>query len=47
MISKQKIENSHKQLMNEARIMRQVQHPHIVRLHDVYEDAERFYMVME
>lgn len=46
-ISKKKLANSQKQLLNEARIMRYVNHPNIVRVFDTYQDQEKFYLVME
>lgn len=34
-------------MMNEARILRSVDHPNVVRLHDIYQDTTKFYLVME
>ena len=34
-------------LQNEIDILKQVDHPNIVKLHDVYEDEKYFFLVME
>jgi len=34
-------------LQNEIDILKQVDHPNIVRLHDIYEDEKYFFLVME
>lgn len=36
-----------KQFINEVEILRQLDHPHIVKLFEVYEDAQHFYLVQE
>ena len=34
-------------LQNEIDILKQVDHPNIVKLHDIYEDDKYFFLVME
>ena len=34
-------------LQNEIDILKQVDHPNIVKLHDIYEDEKYFFLVME
>jgi len=34
-------------LQNEIDILKQVDHPNIVKLHDIYEDEKHFFLVME
>jgi serine/threonine protein kinase len=34
-------------LQNEIEILKQVDHPNIVKLYDIYEDEENYYLVME
>ena len=45
-ISKKKIRNP-KSLLSEIHIMGRLDHPHIVKLYDTYEDAESLSLVME
>ena len=34
-------------MQNEIEILKQVDHPNIVKLYDIYEDEENYYLVME
>jgi len=34
-------------LYNEIEILKQVDHPNIVKLYDIFEDDDRYYLVME
>lgn len=34
-------------LQNEIDILKQVDHPNIVKLHDIYEDEKYFFLIME
>ena len=40
-------ESSKKKLMEEINILRSLDHPNIIRVYEFFEDAKRFYIVME
>lgn len=47
-ISKRRLSDADKlNLKNEIEVMKQVDHPNIVKLYDVYEDEKYFFLVME
>ena len=47
-ISKRKMTEEDKiGLQNEIDILKQVDHPNIVKLHDIYEDDKYYFLVME
>ena len=46
-IEKSKVAGSESYLKSEIAILRKVQHPNIIRLYEVYETPERYYLQME
>eukprot|EP00824_Muranothrix_gubernata_P022669 TRINITY_DN5579_c0_g1_i1.p1 TRINITY_DN5579_c0_g1~~TRINITY_DN5579_c0_g1_i1.p1 ORF type:complete len:359 (-),score=65.92 TRINITY_DN5579_c0_g1_i1:62-1105(-) len=46
-IEKSRLGENEDSLKNEVAILRQVQHPNILHLHDFYESSKRYYLVME
>ena len=48
MIKKIKMDLKDKELLrSEIEILKMCQHPHIIRLHDIFEDQDFIYIVME
>ena len=42
-----KLNKTHYRLLRESYMHMQLDHPNIVKLHDVYEDADEYHQVME
>lgn len=46
-INKKKVSNKKYEFLNEIRILQKLDHPNIIKLYEVYEDPENYYLVME
>jgi calcium-dependent protein kinase len=46
-INKKKVSNKKYEFLNEIRILQKLDHPNIIKLYEVYENTENYYLVME
>lgn len=44
---KSEIEGHQERFIEELNILKQMDHPNIIKLHDVYEDSKRYFVVTE
>jgi len=46
-INKSKVSNKKNEFLNEIRILQKLDHPNIIKLYEIYESQDKFYLVME